>query len=171
MIEIARVSNARVYIDGTDFVAKAEEVDLPRIKFKTADAKGLGMYGEFETVVGLDKAEAKIKFNSVYPEFISLASDPFTTRTVIIRAPYQVESQRGVERTASLKAEVRGKFKEFDTAKFKRAESAEAEATLSVIYYRLELDGQEIVEVDWMNNIYKINGVDILNNYRTAIGG
>jgi P2 family phage contractile tail tube protein len=171
MIEISKVFNARVYIDGVDFIAKAEEVDLPKVKFKFADTKALGIYAESELPTGLDKMEARIKFNSVYPDFVALAADPFTVRTIIVRAPYQVWTQQGVSKTASLKAELRGFFKEFDTAKMKRADSAEAEATLSVIYYKLEVDGQEVVEVDTFNNIYKVKGKDILQDYRSAIGG
>ena len=171
MIEIAKVFNARVYIDGTDFIAKAEEVDLPKVRFKFADTKALGIYAESELPTGLDKMEARIKFNSVYPDFVALAADPFSVRTVIVRAPYQVWTQQGVSKTAPLKAELRGFFKEFDTAKLKRADSAEAEATLSVIYYKLEVDGEEIVEVDTFNNIYRVKGKDILQDYRSAIGG
>jgi P2 family phage contractile tail tube protein len=170
-IEISKVFNARVYIDGTDFIGKAEEVDLPKIKFKFADTKALGIYADSELPTGLDKLEAKIKFNSVYPEFVALASDPFTARTVIIRAPYQVWAQQGVIKTAPLRAELRGFFKESDSGKLKKADSAEAEATMSVIYYKLEVDGQEIIEIDVLNNIYKIKGEDKLRDYTQAIGG
>lgn len=170
-IEISKVFNARVYIDGTDFIAKAEEVDLPKVKFKFADTKALGLYAESELPTGLDKLEARIKFNSTYPDFIALAADPFTSRTIIIRAPYQVWTQQGVARTAPLKAEIKGFFKEWDTGKVKGRDATEAEATLSVIYYKLEIDGQEIIEIDTLNNIYKVQGQDKLQDYRTAIGG
>jgi len=170
-IEVSKVFNARVYIDGTDFIAKAEEVDLPKIKFKFADSKGLGLYGEFELPTGLDKMEAKIKFNSVYPEFISLASDPFTIRYVIVRGSVQHWANQGVVEELPLKAEMRGFFKEFDSGKVKRADNSEAEATLSVIYYKLNVDAMDVLEVDVMNNIYNVNGVDKLQNYRINIGG
>jgi len=170
-IEISKVFNARVYIDGTDFIAKAEEVDLPKVKFKFADTKALGLYAESELPTGLDKLEARIKFNSTYPDFIALAADPFTSRTIIIRAPYQVWTQQGVARTTPLKAEIKGFFKEWDTGKMKGRDTTEAEATISVIYYKLEIDGQEIIEIDTLNNIYKVQGQDKLQDYRTAIGG
>lgn len=171
MIEISKVFNARVYIDGTDFIAKAEEVDLPKVKFKFSDTKALGIYADSELPTGIDKLEARIKFNSVYPDFVALAADPFTSRTVIVRAPYQVWTQQGVAKTAPLKAELRGFFKEWDSAKLKKADSAEAEANMSVIYYKLEIDGQEIVEIDTLNNIYKVRGKDLLREYTNAIGG
>jgi len=171
MIEISKVFNARVYIDGLDFIAKAEEVELPKVKFKFADTKGLGLYAEAELPTGLDKLEAKIKFNTIDPEFVKLAADPFTTRTVIVRAPYQVWTQTGVSKTAPLKAEIRGTFKEYDTGKLKGRDSAEAEATLSVSYYKLEIDGQELIEVDAFNNIYKVGGRNLLLDFKQSIGG
>lgn len=170
-IEISKVFNARVYIDGVDFIAKAEEVDLPKVKFKFADTKALGIYAESELPTGIDKLESRIKFNTIDPEFVALAADPFTMRTVIVRAPYQVWTQQGVMKTAPLKAEMRGFFKEFDTGKLKGRDTAEAEATLSVIYYKLEVDGKEIVEIDTLNNIYKVEGQDKLTEYRQSIGG
>jgi hypothetical protein len=170
-INVSKVFNARVYIDGNDFIAKAEEVELPKIKFKFADSKGLGLYGEFELPSGLDKLEAKIKFNSMYPEFLKLASDPFTAHTVIVRASNQYWTNQGVMAELPVKAEFKGFFKEFDSGKFKKADNTEAEATLSVIYYKLEVDEQEIVEVDVLNNIYKVSGDDVLQNYKINIGG
>jgi P2 family phage contractile tail tube protein len=169
-IEISKVFNARVYIEGTDFIAKAEEVDLPKIKFKFADTKALGLYADGELPTGLDKLEAKIKFNSIYPDFIALAADPFTSRTIIVRAPIQDWQQQGVVKTRTLKVEIKGFFKEWDSGKFKKADSSEAEATISCVYYKLEIDGQDVIEVDAINNIYKVKGKDILQDYKTAIG-
>ncbi|GIW22891.1 MAG: bacteriophage protein [Candidatus Sericytochromatia bacterium] len=170
-IEISKVFNARVYIDNIDFIAKAEEVDLPKVKFKFSDTKSLGIYAESELPTGLDKMEAKIKFNSVYPDFVGLAADPFKSRTVIIKAPYQVWTNEGVSKTAPLKAEIKGFFKEYDTGKLKARDSSEAEATISVLHYKLEVDNKDIIEIDVLNNIYKVNGIDKLQDYRTVTGG
>ncbi len=169
-IEISKVTNARVYINGTDFIAKAEEVDLPKIKFKTTETKGLALIGETELPTILEKMEARFKFNSIYPEFIKIASNPFETASVIIKAPSAIYTQLGVQ-FKPFRAELRGTFKEFDTGKIKKGENAEAEATMSVYYYKLEYDGKEVYEVDILNNILKIDGKDMLAEYRLAMGG
>lgn len=170
MIEINKVTNARVYINGTDFIARAEEVDLPKMKYKTIELKALGLVGEADLHTIVDKMEARIKFNSVYPDFIAYAADPTKVHSVIVRAPIQVYDQNGV-RVKSMRAEMRGYFKEFDTGKLKKGDNAEAEATMAVIYYKLEVDGKDIVEIDVFNNILKINGQDKLRDYRQAMGG
>jgi P2 family phage contractile tail tube protein len=42
---------------------------------------------------------------------------------------------------------------------------------MTVHYYKLEVDGEEIIEIDTLNNIYKIRGEDKLADYTSAIGG
>ena len=170
-IQISKIYNARVYIDGTDFIGKAEEVSLPKVTFKFDDAKALGMYGASEFPSGLDKMEANIKFNSIYPEFVALAADPFKSNTVIIRASMKKWSQDGVYDEVPLKVTLKGFFKESETGSFKHQESAEAEATMSVFYYKLEVDNKDVLEVDVLNNIYKVEGNDILQKYKQNIGG
>ena len=118
-----------------------------------------------------DGAAGRIKFNSIYPDFVKLAANPFKLRSVIVRASMQVWDQNGVDGEVPVKAEMRGFFREWDSGNVKKGENAEAEATLSVIYFRLEVDGNEIVEVDTINNIYKVEGEDVLQNYKQNIGG
>ena len=76
MISITRVTNARVWIDGTAVIARAEEVALPKVKYKTTALKALGLVGETALHTIVDKMEARIKFNSVYPDFLAYASAP-----------------------------------------------------------------------------------------------
>ncbi len=46
-IDINRVCNANVYLDGTSFLGRAESVDLPNIKHKFAEHKALGMARQY----------------------------------------------------------------------------------------------------------------------------
>ena len=53
---------------------------------------------------------------------------------------------------------------------FKAKEDTELENTFTVNYYKLEIDGEEIVEIDVMNNIYKVGGEDLLAERRQNLG-
>ena len=53
---------------------------------------------------------------------------------------------------------------------FKPKEATEVEHTLAINAYKLEIDGEEIIEVDVPNNIFKVGGVDLLAEYRTNLG-
>jgi P2 family phage contractile tail tube protein len=45
------------------------------------------------------------------------------------------------------------------------------ESNLAVTYVKVEIDGQPVVEFDAIANIYKVDGIDILAQYRSNIGG
>ena len=170
-MNISKVYNARVYLNGNDLIGKAKEVELPKVKPKFSDVSGLGLYGEAEVPIGMDKMESRLLMNSIYPEFIKVISNPRKAAIIIIRSSITGFGQDGVSYEKPLKAELRGFFKESDTGKFKQGEGTEAEAVMSVIYYKLEIDGQPIFEVDVFNNIYKVNGEDLLQEFTVNLGG
>ena len=42
--------------------------------------------------------------------------------------------------------------------------------TTTCSYYKLTVDGEEIIEIDLLNFVEKVNGVDMLEKHRTAMG-
>ena len=42
----------------------------------------------------------------------------------------------------------------------------DAAVTVEVVYIMIELDGKQRVELDKLNNVYKVNGVDLLAKIR-----
>jgi P2 family phage contractile tail tube protein len=61
--------------------------------------------------------------------------------------------------------------KGFPLGKFKQQDNVELESKLSCTHVKMEIDGVETLEVDFMNNIFKVNGEDRLAQYRANIGG
>ena len=61
-------------------------------------------------------------------------------------------------------------YKDFPMGNFKQHDNVEAESNLSVTYCKLVINGVEISEIDVLANIYKVNGVDMLANYRANLG-
>ena len=170
-MDISKVYNARIYLNDIDLIGEAKEVDLPKIKPKFTDIGGLGLYGEAEVPIGMDKMEARLLMNSIYPEFLKVVSNPRKAAKIIVRSSISGFNQDGVAYEKPLKAELRGFFKESDAGKFKQGEGTEAEATMTVFYFRLEVDGELITEIDVFNNIYKVGEEDILKDFRTNLGG
>jgi len=54
---------------------------------------------------------------------------------------------------------------------YKQHDNVEAETSMSVTYIRVQVDGTDVVEVDVLANIYKVDGVDLLGVYKANIGG
>jgi hypothetical protein len=53
---------------------------------------------------------------------------------------------------------------------FKQHDNSTLETMLNVHSIKMELDGREILEVDVLANIYKVDGVDLLKDYRQNLG-
>jgi uncharacterized protein len=170
-IEINRITNANVYMDGASFLGRAEEINLPQVKHTMSEHKALGMVARGEFFSGIDKMECKIKWASLYADVMKKAADPFTA--VSLQARASLESYTGQGRTAELPVVVyiTGTFKEFPLGNFKQHDNAEFETNMSVLYAKLVVDGEEIFEIDVLENIYKVGGEDILATYRQNIGG
>ncbi len=53
-ISVNKLYNANVYVNGTSFLGRAEEVQLPKVQYKTVEHKALGMVGTLETPAGIE---------------------------------------------------------------------------------------------------------------------
>ena len=65
---------------------------------------------------------------------------------------------------------VRGRYKEIDGGDTKQGDSSTTKVPFSPTYYKLTINGEELIEVDTINMIERVNGVDLLAAHRTAIG-
>jgi P2 family phage contractile tail tube protein len=168
---IKQIVNANVYIDGNSFLGKTEEIKMPDVVVTMTEHKALGLVGKVELPSGLDKMECSIKWNSLYPEVLKMAGNPF--KAVQLQCRASMETYTGQGRTAEVPVIVfiSGTFKNFPTGNYKQHDNVEAETKMSVTYIRLNVDGTDVVEVDVLANIYKIDGVDLLETYRSNIGG
>lgn len=169
-IEINKLTNANVYMNGTNLLGRAEEVQLPQIKHKTAEHKALGMIGSAEFFSGIDKMECKIKWNALYPEVFRACANPFNSAMIQIRA--SLETYNGTGRVSEVPATafIIGTFKEFPLGNIKPHENAEYETTLAVTYAKLVVDGQDIFEIDVLQNIYKVGLIDMLTQFKQNTG-
>lgn len=167
---VNKVTNANIYLDGTSFMGRAEEITLPDISPKMADHKALGMVGEFELPSGLQKMSAKIKWNAIYPDVLKKTYNSFTACRLMVRA--SVETWEGGTRSAQRPCVIylTGTWRKSGGLVFKPQDNVESENELNITAYKMEIDGEEIVDIDVLSNIWRVNGEDQLAVYRSNLG-
>jgi P2 family phage contractile tail tube protein len=170
-IQVNRVTNANIYIDGASYMGKAEEVTLPEFKPVMAEHKGLGLEGKIEVPAGIDKMEAKIKWASIYKEAVGMTNDFYTARDFQVRSSIRVFEGGGLARELSFVALMSGTFKGGGAGGFKQHENVENEATIAITYLKIIVDNEAQIEFDALANIYIVNGVDLLAQQRQNLGG
>lgn len=163
---INSITNANVYIQGIKLAGKLSELELPAVKIKTQEITALGLYGSTEIPAGLEKMEAKFKFNAIYPDAWR-HENPHKTCQLIVKANMQTVTAQGVSKNQQVTATVSGLFKELPTGSLKPQEGLEAEHLMSVSYYKLEVDKEVVYEIDVFNNIFKHFDKDILEDFNS----
>lgn len=169
-IQVNRLTNANVYIDGNSKLGKAEEVNLPMIKHMLAEHKALGMVGKVEFFSGIDKMEAKIKWNSFYADVMKKFGNPIKPMNIQVRASLETYTSAGRTAEVPVVCYITGSAKDFPMGNFKQHDNVELESNMSVTYCKLEINGELILEIDTLANIYNVAGTDILAQYRANLG-
>lgn len=170
-ISINRLTNANIYMDGASLLGRAEEVTLPSINYIMTEHKAVGMVGKLEFFAGIEKMEAKIKWNSYYPEVFKKAANPFKTVNLQIRASLETYESGGKVAEVPVVCYITAAYKGFPLGNYKQHDNVELDSNLTVYMTKLEIDGSPIIEFDALSNIFKADGVDLLAQYRANIGG
>jgi P2 family phage contractile tail tube protein len=168
-IEIHRITNANVYLDGQSLLGRAEEVQLPQIKAKMVEHKALGMVGTIEAFAGFEKLEGK--WASYYADVLKKVANPFKAVQIQVRGSMPIILGGSISREAPIVALLSVVFKSLPGGNFKQHENVELETDFTAYYMKLTVDGQDVAEIDVLENIYKAGGADLLAQYSANIGG
>ncbi|KVG24736.1 phage major tail tube protein [Burkholderia ubonensis] len=170
-VKINRITNANVYLSGNSMLGKAEEIKLPDIQAIMAEHKALGMIGKTELPSGLDKLEGEIKWNSLYADVARTMANPFKAVPLQCRSSIETYGAQGRVQEVSLVTYLTVMFKKNPLGTYKQHENADFGSSFSATYIKQVIDGQEVLELDYLANIFRIDGEDMLADYRSNIGG
>ena len=148
----------------------ASEITAPTITALMTDYKAMGMIGSAEFFNGFDKLETTIKWTYPDNEAQKAFGNFLKPVDLMIRSSKAEYDNTGITEEKPIVMYIRGYSKTLPGGAFKAKEDTELESTVSVQYYKLEIDGEEIVEIDVINNIYKVGGEDLLAERRQNLG-
>ena len=131
-----------LFVDGRGYAGKIAEFTLPKLTVKTEEFRAGGMDAPVELDMGLEKLECDFSLDSVDRDGV--------VRSVIVRT--------------------RGQIKEVDYGSWKPGEKATLKFMAAVDYYKLEVDGETVHEIDVENMTRIVNGVDQVAARRAALG-
>ena len=154
------INNFNLYNNGTALVGLTGEISLPDFEGMTETLSGPGILGEIEEVIiG--------QFGSMELEDAFKLMSPATSLNLTLRASEQftVKSTGGID-YKGMRVVVRGRQKKLTGGTVKQGGAMDAAVTVEITYIMIELDGKQRIELDKINNVYKVNGVDLLAKIR-----
>ena len=169
-LEVNKLNNATVWIDGKNYFGKIEEINLPKVKYKKSPHKALGLIAEMAYFAGLEPMDLKMKLNCAYEDYLTYMGDPTKKVNVMLRG--NLQNYQGTTKVDEKAYVVTMTLmpSDFDFGNFKQNDNVEIENNFSVYYTKLEIAGKKIYEVDVENNILFAGGSDILAKYRKNLG-
>jgi hypothetical protein len=145
-------------------------VTLPEINMKTSTVAGVGVNGELDspTIGQFESMEQEVQFNTLFSSATDVMN-PLTVVNLTFRAAQQVYDKTGGYAFKGLRIVEMGRVKKFKPGKIEKGEAMEATVTLELTYIMIEVDGKQLVEIDKLNGVYKVNGVDMIAGVKSLI--
>lgn len=162
------LKNFNAFNDGKSFMGIVEEVKLPKLSRKMEDFRGGGMDGP----VDIDVGQEKLEIEQVCGGFVIDAYKAYgitKASGVMIRfaGAYQRDDTGDVQ---AVEVVVRGRHKEIDGGDAKGGDKGKTTVKSSLTYYKLTVDGKDVIEIDLLSFLFKVDGTDMLEAQRKAIG-
>jgi P2 family phage contractile tail tube protein len=171
-LKINSLTNCNAYVNGANWLGRLSEFTSPEVKARVGEHRGLGMVGTLEVPGGgLEAMEFGLKFASFYPECWREVYHPRIALRVQVRASIEQYTAGGLTAETGLQVNVTGFYKSGNMGSFKQHEQVQPEGKFTCHYFQVVAGGVEVVEVDVVNNIHRVAGVDVLSQFRNLIGG
>ena len=159
-----------MFNDGLSYMGVVESVTLPKLTRKFEKYRGGGMPGSADVDLGLDDGALDTEFSIGGTELLLFKQmGKATVDGIQLRFTGSFQRDDTGEISA-VEIVMRGRHKEFDGGENKQGESGTTKMSTECAYYQLTIDGKEIIEIDIINMVLKVDGVDRLAEHRKAIG-
>jgi P2 family phage contractile tail tube protein len=157
---IQKVFDANVYVGNESKHGQASEVTCPDVNFIMNEYNSLGMFGTAKYVNGIEAMEASIKWTYPDNEAQKALGSAFKPVDIMVRSSKAVYDNTGLVKEVPVVMYMRGYSTKHSGGSFTPRTDVEIESAIAVNYFKLEVEGEEIIEVDSENNIYNVGGED-----------
>ncbi len=168
MAQIPRVlKNFSLFVDGRGLAGSVSTLTLPKLTTKMEEYRGGGMDIPAEIDLGMEKLEASFELFEYDPNILALygladgAATQLTARGAL---------RRDGETAVAMIVNMTGVIKEHDPGDWKSGDQTSSKFSTALRYLKVTVGGQIIHEIDVVNMIRRINGVDQMESIRNAIG-
>ncbi len=164
-----RLIGYRVY-KGGNFIATAD-VELPDIEFMTETLSGAGIAGEIDmpALGQISSMSTTINYRTQTNAQVDFL-EPQGTMIDLRGALQNYDSGSGKIVSKAVKVTMNVLPKKSGLGKFEVGAPTDSNSELEVTYLKMFIDNKEVLEIDKTNYIYKVNGVDYLEEVREQLG-
>lgn len=164
----SKINMFNVYRDGRTLAGVSGEVALPDFEALSETISGPGILGEIDdpAIGHFGSQEMEIPFRTIIEDEFDMMV-PGSEVNLTLRGSIQVTTTGGGVDFVGMRVVVRGKCKSFTGGTVKQGGAMSSSVKLELTYIRIDIDNKPMVELDKVNSVFKIRGVDILAKARS----
>ena len=154
-----------VRVDGEGWLGETESIELPKLTRKTEEWRGGGMDGGIDIDMGPEKLETTVTCGGLMKAAFAHYGDLSVSKVPLMF----YGSYEGDDGVSAVEIEMRGHWTEFEMGSAKSGDKTEHKFKASLTYYKLVIDGTTKIEIDLVNLVFNVEGVDRLEARRRAL--
>lgn len=158
------IRNYNAFVDGVSYAGRVAEAKLPELALTTADVRAGGMDAPVPVDMGMEAMTAEVSFKEWSRE--ALVRFGRDTRLVLRAGEMGEEDFDAVP----LVFTIGGRVTKTTGGDLKAGEEVPVTLTWGVDYFRVERDGETLIEIDVERGVRIVDGEDQLASLRAAMG-
>ena len=165
-----KLKRLNLFLNGDNWVGEAEDITPAKLSRKFEAYRGGGMGGAVNIDMGLDDSALDTSFTmgGYSAEILGkMGNGKIDGVALRFAGSIQRDDVVGVQ---AVEVFTRGRFKEIDWGTAKVGDNSQAKVSMVNTYYKETMNGVDLCEIDLLNMIWIVDGVDLMAEHRKAIG-
>lgn len=163
----ALLKNMNLFNEGQSWLGEVSAVTIPKLTRKLDDYRGAAMDGPVKYDMGSEALEQEATYGG--PMRAILRQFGHTSASGVYQRFVGFYQDDATGRTATVEITTRGRHEEMEFGDQKPGEPGEFKVKSVLTYYRLDWDGVTEIEIDLLNMVFTVGGVDRLAEMRAAL--
>lgn len=164
----SKLKNFNLFNDGRSYIGQVPEITLPKLSRKMEDYVAGGMTGPVEIDYMNEKIELDWTAGGLLEDaLLQYGASAHDAVQLRFAGAYQKEDTGDVD---AVEVVIRGRHKEIDMGNAKVGDKTEHKYKTTCSYYKLTINDRPIIELDFVNGLEVVGGIDRSANIRAAMG-
>ncbi|MGN8344377.1 phage major tail tube protein [Pseudomonas sp. SMV71] len=165
-----KLKNLNLFNDANSYLGVVKSVTLPPLGRKMEAYRGGGMNGPVKADLGFSDDGIQFEWKTGGLDLIALKQfGAVNASGVALRFTGSFQQDDTAEISA-VEVVMRGRHETIEMGDAQPGEDTEHSITTTCTYYKLIVDNEEIIEIDLLNFIEVVDGVDMMAEQRRALG-
>ena len=172
MLQLPEVLNHfNLYNEAEKMIGQDGEIELPELSMINDTLSGSGVLGEIEDPVTgqFESASIKIKWACLHRDYFKLVNTSKPVQLTLRASLQCMDTETGYTDYYPCKIVTRGKAKTINLGSMEKGKKMECETEIEIVYIKVVVDKETLLELDKLNFVYVLNNEDMLEKIRAQI--